>query len=113
MSETQRFEIAIAAGQFFGSTRAASILPSRPLNLAVAVLRPVKAGRVFARPPEGLGLDWPEHGDRLDRIGTAGAGYIGVKFKPLALMRIQAAGNKPIEHPRIRANVDQDRLRAF
>ena len=33
---------------------------------------PVKAGRVLSRPPEGLGLDWPEHGGILDRIGAAG-----------------------------------------
>jgi hypothetical protein len=24
-----------------------------------------------SRPPEGLGLDWPEHGGTLDRLGAA------------------------------------------
>ena len=26
------------------------------------------------RPPEGLGLDWPEHGGTLDRLGLEAAG---------------------------------------
>jgi hypothetical protein len=25
------------------------------------------------RPPEGLGLDWPEHGGTLDRLGLEAA----------------------------------------
>jgi hypothetical protein len=28
-----------------------------------------------SRPPEGLGLDWPEHGGMLDRIGLEAAGF--------------------------------------
>ena len=36
-----------------------------------------------SRPPEGLGLDWPEHGGTLDRLGleaaaiSAGTGAVG------------------------------------
>src|ERR1700692_1504846 len=35
-----------------------------------------------SRPPGGLGLDWPEHGGILDRIGAGGAHHIIGKFKP-------------------------------
>src|SRR5712691_8706869 len=47
-----------------------------------------------SRPPEGLGLDWPEHGGILDRIGAGGACHIIGKFKPVALGEIHAAGDK-------------------
>ena len=60
-------------GPFFGSTRVASILSPRPLSLSAAAAGPVKAGRVFRGHPKGLGLDWPEHGGILDRIGVARA----------------------------------------
>src|SRR5882672_1106124 len=46
-----------------------------------------------SRPPEGLGLDWPEHGGILDRIGAGGACHIIGKFKPVALGEIHAAGD--------------------
>src|SRR5258706_9344657 len=46
-----------------------------------------------SRPPAGLGLDWPEHGDILDWIGAGGAGHIIGKFKPVALDEIHAAGD--------------------
>jgi hypothetical protein len=80
-------------GQFFGSTRAASILPSRPLNLAAAERSACQGWPRLPRPPEGLRLDWPEHGGTLDRIGPAGARCIIGKFKPVALMQIHPAGN--------------------
>src|SRR5580693_2218170 len=38
-----------------------------------------------SRPPAGLGLDWPEHGGILNRIGSGGAHHIIGKFKPLVL----------------------------
>jgi hypothetical protein len=47
----------------------------------------------LSRPPEGLGLDWPEHGGILDRIETAGACHIVGKFKPVILRQIRAAGD--------------------
>jgi hypothetical protein len=47
----------------------------------------------LSRPPEGLGLDWPEHGGILDRIETAGARHIVGKFKPVVLRQIHAAGD--------------------
>ena len=44
---------------------------------------PVKAGRVFrGHPKGGLGLDWPEHGGILDRIGAAGVHYMAGQFNP-------------------------------
>src|SRR5712691_11075850 len=46
-----------------------------------------------SRPPEGLGLDWPEHGGILDRIGAGGARHIKGKFKPVVLGEIHAAGD--------------------
>jgi hypothetical protein len=46
-----------------------------------------------SRPPAGLGLDWPEHGGILDRIGAGGARHIVGKFKPLVLGEIHAAGD--------------------
>jgi hypothetical protein len=47
-----------------------------------------------SRPPAGLGLDWPEHGGILDRIGAGGAHHIAGKFKPLVLSEIHAAGDR-------------------
>jgi hypothetical protein len=46
-----------------------------------------------SRPPAGLGLDWPEHGGILNRIGAGGAHHIIGKFKPLVLGEIHAAGD--------------------
>jgi hypothetical protein len=41
------------------------------------------------------GLDWPEHGGILNRIGAGGAHHIIGKFKPLVLGEIHAAGDTP------------------
>src|ERR1700692_3600894 len=49
-----------------------------------------------SRPPAGLGLDWPEHGGILNRIGAGGAHHIIGKFKPLGLGEIHAAGDTAI-----------------
>ena len=59
-------------GSFFCSTRAASILPSRPPNLAAAAHRACQGWPRLWRPPEGLGLDGAEHGGILDRTGAGG-----------------------------------------
>src|SRR5215813_11289660 len=56
-------------GPFFGSTRAASILPSRPPNLAAAARRACQGWPRLRGHPLGLGLDWPEHGGKLDWSG--------------------------------------------
>ena len=47
----------------------------------------------LSRPPEGLGLDWPEHGGILVRIETAGARQIVGTSKPVVLRQIHAAGD--------------------
>jgi hypothetical protein len=44
--------------------------PSRPLNPAAVARRACQGWPRLSRPPEGLGLDWPEHGGILDRIGA-------------------------------------------
>src|SRR5260370_127530 len=63
-------------GPFFCSTRAASILPSRPPNRTAAAAQGLSRLAASSRPPEGLGLDWPEHGCTLDRIGAEGCGNL-------------------------------------
>jgi hypothetical protein len=59
-------------------------------------------GRMTARlrPPEGLGLDWPEHGGILDRIGLEALATIIGKFKPVTLGEIHAAGDRGGALPR-------------
>jgi len=69
-------------GPFFGSTRAASILPPRPLSLSAAARRACQGWPRLSRPPEGLGLDWPEHGGILDRIWAARAVTWQANSKP-------------------------------
>jgi hypothetical protein len=90
----QQTSTLLTAGQFFGSTRAASILPSRPLNLAAVARRACQGWPRLSRPPEGLGLDWPEHGGILDRIGLQALAL--AKFNPVVLTQIHAAGNTPM-----------------
>jgi hypothetical protein len=58
-----------------------------------------------SRPPAGRGLDWPEHGGILNRIGAGGAHHIIGKFKLLAAVRFdtffgdgQAKGGLAICH---------------
>jgi hypothetical protein len=56
------FEIAdfqFSLGPFFGSTRAASILPSRPPNLAAAARRACQGWPRLRGHPKGLALIWP------------------------------------------------------
>jgi ABC transporter substrate binding protein len=55
--------------------------------------KPTQFDGASSRPPAGLGLDWPEHGGILDRIGAGGAHHIVGKFKPLVLGEIHAAGD--------------------
>jgi hypothetical protein len=50
---------AAVPGPFFGSTRAAGILPSRPPMPRPPRAGPVKAGRLFGGHPEGLALTGP------------------------------------------------------
>jgi hypothetical protein len=77
---------------FFGSTRAASILPSRPPDLAAAARRACQGWPRLRGHPQGLGLDWPEHGGMLIGSGLQ-ALATSDKFKPLVLGQIQAAGD--------------------
>src|SRR6266436_2473992 len=65
-----------------------------------------------SRPPEGLGLDWPEHGGILDRIGAGGACHIIGKFKPVALGEIHAAGDNREKAPQ-GLSAGQHNLRGF
>jgi hypothetical protein len=41
-------------------------------RLSAAARRACQGWPRLSRPPEGLGLDWPEHGGILNRIGAAG-----------------------------------------
>jgi hypothetical protein len=66
---------------------------SRPPNLAAAARRACQGWPRLSRPPAGLGLDWPEHGGILDRIGTGGARHIIAKFKPVVLGEFHAGGD--------------------
>ncbi len=67
----------IAVRTFFGSIRAASILPPRsaqyPLPSGAAA---VKDGRLLWRAPEGLVLDRREHGGSLLAVGAEPARYM-------------------------------------
>jgi hypothetical protein len=56
-------------GSFFCSTRAASILPDHSFRG-----RRAQGLSRLAQPPEGLGLDSPEHGGTLDGSGCSIAG---------------------------------------
>jgi hypothetical protein len=57
-----------AVASFFCSTRAASILPSRP-HITIAVARSDGQGRRFFSAAEGLSLTNASHGGRLPVIG--------------------------------------------
>ena len=78
-SRQRRFDLALTARAgavdwsilWFDPRREHSSAPTAK-SLGRRAQGPVKAGRVFRGPPEGLGLDWPEHGGILDRIGAAG-----------------------------------------
>src|SRR5262249_17391427 len=83
----------LTPGPFFGSTRAASILPSRPPNLAAAARRACQGWPRLRGHPQGLGLDWPERGGMLIGSGLQALATSG-KFKPVALGQIRTAGNK-------------------
>jgi len=80
-------------GPFFGSTRAASILPSRPPDPAAAARRACQGWPRLRGHPQGLGLDWPEHGGTMIGSGLQALTTLG-KFKPMVLGEIQAAGDR-------------------
>src|SRR5258708_28986768 len=61
-----------SVGPFFCSTRAASILPSRPPNRTAAARRACQGWPRLRGHPKGLGLDRSEHGGTLDRLGAGG-----------------------------------------
>ena len=66
----------------------------------------VKAGRVFrrlSRPPVGLGLDWPEHGGMVDRIGVGGCGNL--RWDAGMLVILVLAGRPTPATPRQRTSI--------
>jgi hypothetical protein len=77
---------------FFGSIRAASILPSRPPNLAAAARRAYQGRPRLRSHPQGLGLDWPGHGGMLIESGLQALDTLR-KFKLVALLQIHTAGD--------------------
>jgi len=96
LPENQRFEILVffaLLGRilWFDPRREYSSIPTAKSRSR----RAQGLSRVAAssRPPAGLGLDWPEHGGILNRIGAGGAHHIIGKFKPLVLGEIHAAGD--------------------
>ena len=59
------------SAQFFGSTRAADILPSRPQRIPGAARRPCQGWPAGPSVADGLGLDEVEHGARLTMSGCS------------------------------------------
>jgi hypothetical protein len=97
LAENQRFEIVgflALSGRilWFGPRREYSSIPTA--NSRSRRAQGLSRLAASSRPPAGLGLDWPEHGGILDRIGAGGAHHIVGKFKPLVLGAIHAAGDQ-------------------
>jgi len=98
--ENHRFEIAsvlvlFGAILWFDPRREHSFVPTAKSRSRRA--QGLSRLAASSRPPEGLGLDWPEHGGTLVRIGAGGACHIIVKFKPVVLDGIHAGGDTVIE----------------
>jgi hypothetical protein len=70
LRQNYRFEFAVEAGQFFGSTRPASILSSRPPISEPLPAGLFKTGCVSRGHPKGMALIGPARGGNLDRIGV-------------------------------------------
>jgi hypothetical protein len=99
LAENQRFEIVgflALSGRilWFGPRREYSSIPTA--NSRSRRAQGLSRLAASSRPPAGLGLDWPEHGGILDRIGAGGAHHIVGKFKPLVLGAIHAAGDSDV-----------------
>jgi hypothetical protein len=98
LPENQRFEIVGFLGLlgrilWFDPRREYSSIPTA--NSRSRRAQGLSRLAASSRPPAGLGLDWPEHGGILDRIGAGGAHHIIGKFKLLVLGEIHAAGDTP------------------
>src|SRR5450755_1172357 len=96
LPENQRFEIVVffaLLGRilWFDPRREYSSIPTAKSRSRRA--QGLSRLAASSRPPAGLGLDWPEHGGILNRIGAGGAHHIIGKFKPLVLGEIHAAGD--------------------
>src|SRR6266446_2803873 len=96
LPENQRFEIVgfpalLGRILWFDPRREYSSIPTA--NSCSRRAQGLSRLAASSRPPEGLGLDWPEHGGILDRIGAGGARHIKGKFKPVVLGEIHAAGD--------------------
>jgi hypothetical protein len=102
LAENQRFEIVrflALSGRilWFDPRREYSSIPTA--NSRSRRAQGLSRLAASSRPPAGLGLDWPEHGGILDRIGAGGAHHIVGKFKPLVLGEIHAAGDNRCRIP--------------
>jgi len=65
---------------------------SRPPDLAAAARRACQGWPRLRGHPQGLGLDWPEHGGMMIGSGLQALTTLG-KFKLMVLGEIQAAGD--------------------
>jgi len=65
---------------------------SRPPDTAAAARRACQGWPRLRGHPQGLGLDWPEHGGMMIGSGLQALTTLG-KFKPMVLGEIQAAGD--------------------
>jgi basic amino acid/polyamine antiporter, APA family len=78
LAENQRFEIVgflalLGRILWFDPRREHSSIPTA--NLRSRRAQGLSRLAASSRPPAGPGLDWPEHGGILDRIGAGGAHY--------------------------------------
>src|SRR6266446_10089065 len=77
LPENQRFEIVgfpalLGRILWFDPRREYSSIPTA--NSCSRRAQGLSRLAASSRPPEGLGLDWPEHGGTLDRLGLEAAG---------------------------------------
>jgi hypothetical protein len=72
LSSVRHVTLVVRCVSFFCSTRAASILPSRP-HISIAVGRSGGQGRRFFSAAEGFVLDGREHDGKLPAIGWLAA----------------------------------------
>jgi hypothetical protein len=84
---------AVFFGPFFGSTRAASILPSRPQFSQPHARRACQGWPRLRGHPLGLGLDRPEHGGRLDWSGSPGCRHLDLRCGGCPPHALRRGGN--------------------
>src|ERR1700674_3515571 len=74
-----------------------SIPPAKPRSRRAQGLSRLAAS---SRPPEGLGLDWPEHGGTLDRLGLEAARTRTGMARTLIVLAPSTPANPPTAHKR-------------